>query len=145
MGVDVDEARRDDEVGSVDHALRALVDVAERDDAAVLDADVGMTARRGERQAARAAEAAGVPVYIVHLSARDALQMVREAFATLGTGELVRRAAVSCAAFGVRGVTNVTAVRLGLVSGAEYASDLAVTSRQRAVSPTNSYVTVQRV
>ncbi len=70
---------------------------------------------------------------------------VREAFATLGTGELVRRAAVSCAAFGVRGVTNVTAVRLGLVSGAEYASDLAVTSRQRAVSPTNSYVTVQRV
>ena len=70
---------------------------------------------------------------------------VREAFATLGTGELVRRAAVSCAAFGVRGVTNVTAVRLGLVSGAEYASDLAVTSRQRAVSPTNSHVTVQRV
>ena len=70
---------------------------------------------------------------------------VRAAFADLGTGELVRRAAVSCAAFGVRGVTNVLAVRLGLVSGSEYASDLAVTSRQRAVSPNNTYVTVQRV
>lgn len=70
---------------------------------------------------------------------------VRAAFADLGTGELVRRAAVSCATLGVRGVTNVLAVRLGLVSGSEYASDLAVTSRQRAVSPNNSYVTVQRV
>lgn len=70
---------------------------------------------------------------------------VREAFADLGTGELVRRAAVSCAALNVRGVTNVLAVRLGLVSGSEYASDLAVTARQRAVSPNNSYVTVQRV
>jgi len=70
---------------------------------------------------------------------------VRAAFADLGTGELVRRAAVSCATLNVRGVTNVLSVRLGLVSGAEYASDLAVTSRQRAVSPTNSYVTVQRV
>lgn len=70
---------------------------------------------------------------------------VRAAFADLGTGELVRRAAVSCAALNVRGVTNVLAVRLGLTSGAAYASDLAVTARQRAVSPNNSYVTVQRV
>ena len=44
--VQVDEAGRDHEIGRVDRARRALVDVADLDDAAVADADVGALRRR---------------------------------------------------------------------------------------------------
>ena len=45
VGVDVDEARCDDLAGGVDGALGVAVDLADGDDAAVLDADVGAAAR----------------------------------------------------------------------------------------------------
>ena len=45
MGVDVDEARRDDPAGRVDRLACILGDLADGDDAPVLDADVALKAR----------------------------------------------------------------------------------------------------
>ncbi len=45
MGVDVDEAGRDDAAGRIDRLPGVLVDLADGDDAAVLDADIGANAR----------------------------------------------------------------------------------------------------
>ena len=47
MGVQVDEARRDQPVGRVDLASAAAVDLADRDDAVAADPDVGRPTRRG--------------------------------------------------------------------------------------------------
>lgn len=70
---------------------------------------------------------------------------VRAVYATLGAGELVRRAAINCAVLDLRGVTNVQSVRLGASSSAALNEDFAVGARQRGASPSNSYVVVQRV
>jgi len=66
-------------------------------------------------------------------------------FDPLGAGEVVRRAAITCAVMAVRGVTNVPSVRLGASSTTTLNEDFAVTARQRATCPSNSYVVVQRV
>jgi len=66
-------------------------------------------------------------------------------YATLGAGELVRRAAINCAVLDLRGVTNVRSVRLGTSSVAALNEDFVVGARQRGASPSNSYVVVQRV
>ena len=69
----------------------------------------------------------------------------RAVFDPLGAGEVVRRAAITCAVMAVRGVTNVPSVRLGASSTTTLNEDFAVTARQRATCPSNSYVVVQRV
>jgi hypothetical protein len=42
----IDEAGRDDQIGSVDHALGAFVDLADRGNAIAGNGDVGTEARR---------------------------------------------------------------------------------------------------
>ena len=70
---------------------------------------------------------------------------VRAAIAGLRAGEPVLRAVLTCAALDVTGVANVLSVKIGFDFGAVYAADLEVTPRQRAVSPNNTYVAVERV
>ena len=70
---------------------------------------------------------------------------VRAVVSGLSAGASVYRAAITCASLEVTGVINVTDVRIGLAYGAQYPVDLAVATRERAVVPNNTYVTVQRV
>jgi uncharacterized phage protein gp47/JayE len=96
---------------------------------------------------------ADLPVWVIvevkvspRLDPGDAaiIAAVRATFDGLGAGQPVLRAVLSCAALNVTGVTNVTSVRLGTISGSEVNADLEVSARARAVSPTSVYVEVQR-
>lgn len=108
----------------------------------------------GNAQAVKFTRPTDRPVYTVirvsvnpRLDPGDAaiIAAARAVYATLGAGELVRRAAISCAAFGVRGVTNVRDVLLGTSVAAALNEDFVVTARQRATSPSDAHVVVQRV
>lgn len=115
---------------------------------------VAVADAQGQAQTVRFTRPADVNVYtVLQVSVNPRLDpgdasiqaAVRAVYATLGAGELVRRAAINCAVLDLRGVTNVRSVRLGASSSAALNEDFAVSARQRAASPDNSYVVVQRV
>lgn len=115
---------------------------------------VAVADAQGQAQTARFTRPSDVNVYTVlqvsvnaRLDPGDAAiqAAVRAVYATLGAGELVRRAAINCAVLDLRGVTNVRSVRLGTSSVAALNEDFVVGARQRGASPSNSYVVVQRV